>query len=318
MNEHLDFEPAVTTLTDSAGRALGSIINKAKSYKDLGYNSFTTLFNACVIPVLTYGSGVWSYNNKLFKLCHNIQKRAMRFYLGVHRFTPIDAMQGDIGWKSIPTLLNIEALRLWNRMLNSKSPLCRAAFQHDLECRGKWSSYIKDILQSIGKDNTFQDQQKLQLRQCEQVMLDQTKAEWKNSCQKKPKLRSYIQFKKEYKAEKYLTFNFNKYDRSLCAQFRSGILPLRIEVGRYRQEPIEARTCDFCHTGAIEDEEHFIFDCTAYTEERSKLFQGSDLLDNPNISRMDVLHLLFENHTCKIVHYIRHSYDKRKQLLYTV
>ena len=51
LDENLKFDVCIKTLADSAGRALGSVINKFKRY-----NSFTKLFNTGVIPILEYGS----------------------------------------------------------------------------------------------------------------------------------------------------------------------------------------------------------------------------------------------------------------------
>ncbi len=45
-------------------------------------------------------------------------------------------------------------------------------------------------------------------------------------------------------------------DRSLLAQFGFRILPLEIEVRRYRNKPIADRKCPFC--GEVEDEIHFL------------------------------------------------------------
>lgn len=268
MDENVKYDLAAKTITDSAGRALGSVINKARTYKDIGSRTFTTLYYRCVTPVMCYGAGIWGMNKEAMKLCHNIQKRAIRFFLGVHRFTPVDSMQGDMGWTSIPTTINIEILRLWNRMVNTKIETTKLTFNYDLNNGGKWSRTVQEIMKSIGLESAFHNRATVNLKVCTELMMDNNQREWLTACEQKPKLRSYVRFKHEYKMEKYISFNFTKYERSLCAQFRSGILPLRIEVGRYRQEPLEERVCDFCTRNDIEDEEHFIFDCPLYDEER--------------------------------------------------
>ena len=316
MNENMKYDSAIKRITDSAGRALGSIINKAKSYRDIGASTFTTLYQRCVSPIMCYGAGVWGSHRDAPKLCHNIQKRAIRYYLGVHRFTPIDSIQGDMGWISIPTTINIEILRLWNRMIKTKIDTTKLLFNYEINLEGKWSKNVLEILKSIGQEDAFYHKSTVNLKFCQELMLQLNQQEWINACKQKPKLRTYIKFKQEYKMEKYISFNFTKYERSLCAQFRSGILPLRIEVGRYRQEQVEERICDFCPMNEIEDEEHFIFDCPLYAEEREILFKDTNLLLNQHITRGDILYLLFENHTCKIVRYIKKAYDKRKEILY--
>ena len=78
--------------------------------------------------------------------------------------------------------------------------------------------------------------------------------EWKLELESKPKLRLYKTFKTTFETEGYLYRHLKRQDRSLLAQFRTGVLPLRIETGRYqlKKDPntesfrklnVEERTC---------------------------------------------------------------------------
>ena len=84
LDEHLSYETCISTLSNSAGRALGGVINKFKSLRNVGYETFTKLFESGVKPIMEYGASIWG-----FKDCHKfdiIQNRAMRYYLGIHKF----------------------------------------------------------------------------------------------------------------------------------------------------------------------------------------------------------------------------------------
>ena len=65
-------------LSGSGQKALGAIINKFSSFKNVGYDTYTTLFNAGVKSVLLYGSCVWGAR-KAPKLDH-VHNRAMRYF----------------------------------------------------------------------------------------------------------------------------------------------------------------------------------------------------------------------------------------------
>ena len=54
------------------------------------------MYETGVMSVCNYAAEIWGYKD--FKFCKNIQNRAMRYYLGVHKFAPIAGMQGDLGW----------------------------------------------------------------------------------------------------------------------------------------------------------------------------------------------------------------------------
>ena len=86
-------------------------------------------------------------------------------------------------------------------------------------------------------------------------------------------------YKWGYSVEDYVSMNIDKYTRSLIAQFRFGILPLQLEIGRYRGIPIDERLCMFCTNNEIEDEFHLIMICASYVVFRNELFQKIGNID---------------------------------------
>lgn len=40
---------------------------------------------------------------------------------------------------------------------------------------------------------------------------------------------------------------------SIISQFRCGILPIKIKMGRYKEEPLDERICNFRASNEIED-----------------------------------------------------------------
>ena len=95
LDEFIKFDKCVKALSSAGGRALGAIITKFKSLEDVGYTTFKKLYESDVKPIVEYGSGVWGYVRA--KECEIIQNRALRCFLGVHRFAPIAGMIGELG-----------------------------------------------------------------------------------------------------------------------------------------------------------------------------------------------------------------------------
>ena len=87
--------------------------------------------------------------------------------------------------------------------------------------------------------------------------------EWCNKLVFKPKLRTYKMFKSHKYTENYVKFNLSCKERSMLAKFRMGVLPINIEVGRYRNISVDQRFCYNCVT-EIEDEIHFLLVCPVY------------------------------------------------------
>ncbi len=88
-------------LADAGNRALGAIINKYKQINGLGYYTYTKVCNSCVCPILDYSAEVWGFKD--FKQIDYVQNKAIRIFLGVHRFAAlnaINAINGDMGWSA--------------------------------------------------------------------------------------------------------------------------------------------------------------------------------------------------------------------------
>lgn len=96
-HENMKFCTGKRVLSDSAGRALGAVINKMKVCPDLSFATYTQLFDSMVAPILFYAAGVWGYEEAIE--CNSVQNRAMRYFLGVHKFTPRAAIEGEMGWE---------------------------------------------------------------------------------------------------------------------------------------------------------------------------------------------------------------------------
>ena len=57
----------------------------------------------------------------------------------------------------------------------------------------------------------------------------------------------------------------------MIAKLRLGILPIRVETGRYNSINREERLCLGCNNGDVEDETHVMFYCIVHSEIRSGL-----------------------------------------------
>ena len=101
LTEHLDFELTAKFVAQSASRALGLLISKCKLAGGLPFNVFSKLYDSVVYPVISYGGSIWG--NKSYSCINAVQNKAMRFFLGVGKYTPVAAVEGDMGWE--PSLI---------------------------------------------------------------------------------------------------------------------------------------------------------------------------------------------------------------------
>ena len=105
LDEFLNFESCVQVLSEAAGRALGPVIHKFKTLKEIGFRTFERMYmyEAGVASVNDYAAEIWGFKN--YNISNNVQNRAMRYYLGVHKFAQIVDMQGDFGGSGTDSML---------------------------------------------------------------------------------------------------------------------------------------------------------------------------------------------------------------------
>ena len=95
------------------------------------------------------------------------------------------------------------------------------------------------------------------------------------------KLRMYAVFKENLHLEAYLREVTDVRKRRLMSMLRMGVLPLRIETGRYeackvvgsKGVPVEFRVCKCCALSKVEDEIHFVLECPLYSRLRVSLLE---------------------------------------------
>ena len=141
---------------------------------------------------------------------------------------------------------------------------------------------------------------------------------WSNNVATVPKLRSYITFKSEFKTENYLLINLSRKERNLMAQLRCGILPLRIETGRYTRKSPDQRLCKLCDDAAIEDEKRFVLNCSFYHDIRNQFLHSMNLPTDWNaLSETERLTLLLNVQSRKTAKYLVKAYYLRRNYIYS-
>ena len=286
-DEYLNFDQNSVILAGAAGRALGLIRTKLKNLKFSGYKTFNSLFQSGVLSIADYSAGIWG--TKVFPKTEQVQYKGARYFLGVHQFASTNCLLGDMGWVSANTRHKLLILKYWNRLCEmNEFRVTKKIFIWDISHshrKGTWSYCVKNILSDIGCEDLFQNTQPCDTKFAKHIIYEKDQMDWDIKRYKSEKLRYYNLYKFDKSIEDYLLLNLSRYQRSIFAQFRHGILPLEIEVGRYRNAPLQDRICQLCST-AVEDEIHFLCDCPAYACKRENLYDKAKELE-PSFNDMD-------------------------------
>ena len=291
-------------------------LNKAfQKYKEMSSNTFFKIFDAKIQPVLLYASEIWG----LSKLDHieKVHLLACKRFLCVPVRTPNKMVYGDLGRYPLHVNSCISALRYWLRLLQMHPDrLSNQAYRMLLELdkcnKSCWVSGIREILctagfgfvwlqQGVGDVHTF-------LCQFRQRLIDMFTQEWYTTIRDRDRYDSYRNFKIVFEKEKYVLEMDTYCFRVAISQVRMNVLPLNNNVHRYSSE-YEKKLCPFCKE--IEDENHFLNQCSVYDDLREKF-----LNDSARIPINCLFSAKSSAHRYKLSRFVFHAINRRKHMIH--
>ena len=183
-----------------------------------------------------------------------------------------------------------------------------------------WVTYTKKLLSQLNLQD-FWIQQKINKTKeewnkliTEKIQIREQR-EWKQRALSKPKLRTYVRYKKILKQEDYLKCE-DSLGRRMLARIRSGTNNLRIETGRYERPKLaeEYRICRLCKI-ETENEEHFLMRCAAYDDIRKELIPEFVKEKEEETFGKIFFGIGKEEEINRVIRYIRRATAKRKRIL---
>ena len=126
------------------------------------------------------------------------------------------------------------------------------------------------------------------------------------------KLRSYKLFKDEFKMEPYTTSQIPFSLKKLLSKFRCSDHDLHIERGRHKGLPVEERLCTMCTNNSIEDEAHFLTECSAYHELRMPLLKLANINSLPtNLQFIQLMRIKSEPVLYALAKFLKNAFEIR-------
>jgi hypothetical protein len=201
-----------------------------------------------VSSIVEYGASIWGTRN--YSCINAIQNRAYRLYLGVGKYTPNNAVSGDMGRQPIFHKQWKAVINLWCRLNNMSSDrLSRKVFvwadciSISHKCVAIFNIKKTFCELNVGHFGDIVDS--LDTRFVVNTVLNKMffvhVSKWRDSLNDDisrsgrggNKLRTYKLFKDRFETENYCKIPLPFNHRSAFAKFRCGVVPLRIETGRY-------------------------------------------------------------------------------------
>jgi len=289
------FASAKKHLCEQAKKALFSLKRKIRNL-DLSIDCQIKLFEATIIPILTYGCEVWG--NFDVSLLEKVHTDYLKYILNVKTSTPHIMLYGDLGRFPIVTEVKKRVIGFWYNIIvnpNKLSSLLYKFMHSDYVNRHsayKWLDFVKSILDECGLsyiwfNQMFDGSKEVLLHLVEQSLKDQYRQSWHSQVYNSSKALNYRMYKNEHKYETYLDI-LPCFYRQHFVNFRMCNNVLPIEKLRWSNIDRNERKCKICNLNEIGDEYHYLFKCTSFNEPRNK-YLLKKYRTNVNCVKFDLL-----------------------------
>ena len=305
---------AVSELCDKASRAWFAISNVLYKHKRMPVSRAFQLFDSLIKPVALFSCEFWlpmiipkkCFTNKELLLkswetlpAEYLNQKLCRMLLSVHKRCSRLAAIGELGRYPllISSIKNCVKYEWHLRNVDQSSMISMAVREMaDKPYLDTWYSRVQSIKSLLGISGLHGSYDCVSLsltKKCSSIFdrfwLDQINAPKLGSDgEDHNKLRFYKTLKGSFTQEPYVSEIKNKSQRAWLTRYRvSAVSNLRIESGHYSRPvtPITDRTCCYCNSNCLDDEQHAILACDTFTLKRNCFFgRLSSLI--PNFSQL--------------------------------
>ena len=280
-------------LIDKARRAMFAMFNRLKPFHDPPVSLKLKLFDSLVRPILMYGSDIWGTSKAGKNKIDTFFLRFLKSTLGVKKSTSTLMVYGETGKIPLSHIANGNVLAYRYRVGGfTAEKIVKKIFDElkRLDDLGfhTWFSHVKCIerIYPSGMGVSTADTLKHHIKVNVNNSYEASWSDGINNVKANPGLRVYRKINQSLNFQSYLDNVRDFRFRKAFAQIRCSSHSLEIERGRHRPIPIPAhlRLCKQC--GTVDDEVHFLTQCTIFSHERSFLFRSIDP-KCPNFSCLD-------------------------------
>ena len=274
------FAVAQTTLADKAGKAVYLLYRRISQFKNLKPKYMLDLFDKYISPILNYGCEVWGFQSS-----PHIERVHLKFcksVLGVKTSTQNDFVYGELERVPMQIIRYFRIVKYWLKIVHGMksyyvSRLYYTSLQNiDRDNKPNWVRSVKTLLLTHGFGEVWYNQGVGDIdafvKLFKQRSFDMYKQDWNSRLQDSSRARFYRSIKPLHSYSLYLNIVVPKQHRMALCRLIVSSHSLKCESGRWARPvvPAERRYCFKC-PNKIEDEYHFLVECSMYTDIRREL-----------------------------------------------
>lgn len=281
------------TLSGQALKAIFKLNKYLYNFTTLSPAHILDLFDKLISPILNYASEVWGFYTA--KSIETVHMQFCKRMLGVKQSTQNDFIYGELGRIDYQARRYFIIVKFWLKIVYSdEQKYVKRTYNmmlNDIDLhpnKQNWASTIKHLLSRLGFLEVWNAQGVGNINNFLHIFRTRVKdiyiQEWHARLENSTRARFYVNIA-SFEHHRYLELlNVEKYRTSLC-RLRVSSHRLEVERGRWAKPnkiPLDNRKCRIC--GVLEDEYHFILECSIYNELR-KTYIKQYFWRRPNMAK---------------------------------
>ena len=242
---------------------------------------YIELFDKLITPILHYASEVWGFHPA--PAVERVHLKFCKRMLCVKTTTQNDFIYGELGRMPLSKLRMINIIKYWLKIVHGMKRLyvnvCYQLGLKNLNEKGitGWTKSVKELLmncgfadvwynQGVGNISLFVSLFKIRIK-------DINFQEWHTRLENSTRASFYRVYKTTINLSPYLELVYVKSHREALCRLLTSSHILHVESGRWNRNPTLPRERRYCYNciDKIEDEFHFVFECTIYNLLRRQL-----------------------------------------------
>ncbi len=173
---------------------------------DLPIDLQLKLFDHTVLPILTYGSEIWGFENLdiIEEFTPNFSEELQKS----RKSTPLYMLYAELGRHPLAVIVKTKMLSFWNRIVSGKQyKLSFMVYEYISALptfHSKWTHFIQQILNETGHPGAFVNAtEKVNIKHIKATLVDQFIQTWNVKLNESGKGRNYNIFKGSVNLENY-------------------------------------------------------------------------------------------------------------------
>ena len=260
-------------LNVKAKQRIVSLVRFLFGIQNFNTSVFFHLFDAQILPVLTYGAELWGIGRH--DTIEKVQLFACKRFMSLATRTPNCFIYGELGRYPLYINTTLRAVKYWLRLCDmSADRLPKQAFlmlsNLTVKGKGNWADSLKQCLYQLGFGYVWNNggtRNEIGFIKClKERLRDCFLQEWHGKLNDSERFLMYRSFKKSFETEQYINELKIKKFRDSFIRLRLGVNELNVNRWFEKDRTLK---CPFC-VNNVENEKHFFIDCPLYEDLRQK------------------------------------------------